>query len=111
MYKSGLFLCIILTGIFPALAQEADPTRPPVSKPQQRVDTAQAPDLKLVSIWYQQGNSSVRINEENYRIGDRVNGYRITAIEANQVHLEKDGRQLLLSVFGSQRIINGEQNP
>ncbi|RUO26687.1 Type II secretory pathway component [Aliidiomarina minuta] len=111
MYKYSVLLLGLLFCGLPATAQDADPTRPPVATTKQRAETAQAPELTLASIWYQQGNSRARINEESYRIGDTVEGYRITDIEANRVHLERDGRQLFLSVFGSQRIVNGEQNP
>lgn len=111
MYKYGLIFCSCLLFSLSSLAQDADPTRPPLNTPQQQVERIQAPGLTLVSIWYQPGNSRVRINEESYRLGDTVDGYRIIGIEANEVRLEKDGRQLVLSVFGSQRIINREQNP
>ncbi len=46
-------------------------------------------------------NNSVMINGEWYRLGESINGYKITLINRNSVLLSKQKKQLLLSTKSS----------
>lgn len=105
------FILLALFAVAPVQAQDADPTRPVVQNTEAAAEQRRPPDLKLQSIRYQDNNSSVRINDEIYRVGDTIDNYSVVDIEPDRVRLEDNGDELWLSVFAPKRIRNGEQQP
>ena len=51
-------------------------------------------------------NSSAMINEKWYRVGDTVNGYKVTKIDATSVLLTKKSKKLLLSTNSKSKNLN-----
>lgn len=51
-------------------------------------------------------NSSAMINGEWYRVGDKVNGYKISKIELRSVLLTKNKKKLLLSTDTKSKNLN-----
>lgn len=109
MVRRLILLAALVAG--PVQAQDADPTRPVVQSTEATAEQRRPPDLKLQSIRYQSNNSSARINDEIYRVGDTIDNYTVVDIEPDRVRLEDNGGELWLSVFAPQRIRNGEQQP
>ncbi len=51
-------------------------------------------------------NSSAMINEKWYKVGDTVNGYKVTKIDATSVLLTKENKKLLLSTNSKNKNLN-----
>lgn len=106
-------LLVLLAALLasPLQAQDADPTRPVVQDVAAEAERRRPPSLTLSSIHYQNNNTSARINDETYRVGDTIENYTVVDIEPDRVRLEYNGDELWLSVFAPQRIRNGEKQP
>ncbi|MGX5913116.1 hypothetical protein ACR0ST_00075 [Aliidiomarina sp. Khilg15.8] len=109
MVRLLLILAAMLAA--PVQAQDADPTRPVVQNAAVEAEQRRPPNLTLRSIHYQHNNTSARINDETYRVGDTIENYTVVDIEPDRVRLEYNGDELWLSVFAPQRIRNGERQP
>ncbi len=51
-------------------------------------------------------NSSAMINEKWYRVGDKINGYKISKIDSTSVLLIKNKKKLLLSTSSESKNLN-----
>lgn len=83
-----------------------DPTQPlrtapsvPAASPQQGVAAA-PPSLRLEAI-FTGGHDSAIIDGKRYRVGDKVQNYRLTRINASQVLLQNQSQVLTLTLFPS----------
>jgi MSHA biogenesis protein MshK len=56
---------------------------------------------RLQSIMLGNGPARAVLDGQSYRIGDRVNGYRLVGIDADAVHLDKGGKRLRLALFAA----------
>lgn len=106
------WILILAALMAPSLqAQDADPTRPVIQNLPSEREQSRPPSLTLRSIRYQGNNSSARINDDIYRVGDMIENYTVVDIEPDRVRLEYNGDELWLSVFAPQSIRNGEEQP
>ena len=55
-------------------------------------------ELYLAGIFYESGNSAAVINDQNVRIGQKVEGYEVIAITPLAVTLSKDDQQIILEL-------------
>lgn len=89
----------------PALADQVDPTRPPVQEhelTEENDNSAELPELLVSSVMYRKtGGSHAIINGERFQVGDEINEWQVWAIESNRVILERAGDVVLLSVFAA----------
>ena len=74
--------------------QEAPPPPPPVTKPPP--PPRDPPKLVLQGIMRGGRYDEALINGYSYRVGDEIEGAKVTAIEAGAVRLVFDGRELTL---------------
>lgn len=56
---------------------------------------------RLQSVILGNGPALAVINGQSYRVGQQVNGFRLVAIGADSVVLEKAGKRQTLTLFGS----------
>ncbi|MCE0555812.1 MULTISPECIES: MSHA biogenesis protein MshK [unclassified Motilimonas] len=56
---------------------------------------------QLQSILYQQDHQSAVINNQAYRVGEMVSGYRVLSIQASHVLLKRNGKTIKLSLFNA----------
>ncbi len=95
-------LVFLAGGGKPAPARElTDPMRPaayraPATAEQQKAETHA--ELRLTAILKGSQRRVAVINGEVLQVGQQIHGYRVTGIDARQVRLKKEGRQLVLSV-------------
>ncbi|KFZ37814.1 hypothetical protein HR45_08130 [Shewanella mangrovi] len=89
-------LALVMATLPVSAATLRDPTKPPsgVQLSATSAENAQS-RLQLNSIVAGAGGKHAVINNQIYRVGDKVNGVAISAIHDNQVSLA-DGRQLRL---------------
>lgn len=86
-----------------AFAEEVklqDPTAPKnQAKPAATKKAASLPNLQSIVI--SQSKRAAVINNRQYRVGQYVAGYKLIKIDSNHVWLEKSGKTVRLSVFGT----------
>ncbi|RJG49972.1 MSHA biogenesis protein MshK [Motilimonas pumila] len=86
-----------------AFAGESELQDPTAPKNQTKVVTTKKsvglPNLQSIVI--SQNKRAALINNRQYRVGQYVSGYKVIKIDSNQVWLEKDGKTVRLSVFGT----------
>ncbi|CUS47469.1 MAG: MSH system periplasmic protein MshK [Idiomarinaceae bacterium HL-53] len=83
---------------------QVDPTRPPPAflaseRGDAERDATRVPRLRLQSIRYVEGTASAMINQEIYRVGDRLGAWQVIDISPSQVELQRDEELLTLTVF------------
>jgi len=118
MYKSKLILqgiLLILASIFIVSSsypqsykypyssfKERDPFKPLVNENGQILikERRHLGDFLLQGIIYSPGGSQVVINNEVYKEGDNVEGYKIKRIDAYRVIFEKNGEEFILKWEG-----------
>ncbi|RTE86392.1 MULTISPECIES: hypothetical protein [Gammaproteobacteria] len=108
--RSSMVFLLSLVGLFNAhaMAEEkmVDPTRPPDAFLQgttieqgSLVESMRSLRLTLQSIWYVESAATATINNEIYRVGDRVGEWAVTDIGANEVTLQREEEIMRLTVF------------
>lgn len=102
MVKGRYFLCLAcLSGALWA-SELADPTAPKQAQVTTQSSTRVAASLpQLQSILLQKNHKSVVMNNQTYRTGEVVAGYRITSIQASHVLLQRNGKTTKLSLFNA----------
>ena len=103
MARWGLLCLGLCWGLLVQAETLPDPTRP-LRAPQGAADAnASTPALQtlpvLQGILLGNGPAKAWFNGVAWRVGDVVQGYRIRAITAHQVWLERDGQRIPLSVY------------
>jgi hypothetical protein len=103
----------------PAMATEASalPVHNPFRRPAQAVfdpatqggggappAEAAAPRLVLKALLLAGPDTVASINDELLRIGERIEGYRLVAVEGTQAVLFKDGKRLILDMEDEERV-------
>ncbi|MFO6423230.1 hypothetical protein [Motilimonas sp. KMU-193] len=100
----NVFVCFfaILVGATVSAQTLHDPTAPKEqsTKLESRKQVVVAKP-KLQSILVQNDHRSAVINNQNVRVGDRVDGYRVTQITAKYVLLQGKGGTIRLSLFNA----------
>ena len=82
------------------LAQERDPTRPPVSESEKVANLdSWAEELKLTQILYSEQSQSARLNGQWVKPGERVDGIKVTSIKPNSVVVEKSNDVVEITLF------------
>ena len=112
-------LVVLAGGVKPAPARELmDPMRPAPYRAPSTVTAEQQQaeihaELRLTAILKGEQRQVAVINGEILQVGQQIHGYRVTDIDARQVHLQKEGQQLVLSVEaqGMKRSSAAEQSP
>lgn len=97
-----IFLSLFISlNLFAQSESLVDPTAPLNFKPpkQSRVYRAALP--KLQSIVMKTGQPEAIINNKVYQRGQRVNGYKITQIDAQKVLLEYKNKTYKLTLYSS----------
>jgi len=97
------WFCVILTLVVSlvadtAVAQENDPTRPPVAAIKS-VPAAEATNIQLSQIIYSDSKKFALINDKRIREGETVGGFTVLEILPNKVYLNRSGERITLSVF------------
>lgn len=87
-------------------SQRVDPTRPPEaflalteSGGASVMESVRTLRLNLQSVWYVEGAARATINNEIYRLGDRIGEWNITDIDVGSVTLQKQEEIMHLTVF------------
>jgi len=99
--KSVFFLMLALAGARAGAQTVQDPTRPPAAllHPAAGGPGAAGPHLQSILIGRAPGGRRVAvIDGETVRVGDRVAGARVIAIEAAAVQLQRGGKQERLTL-------------
>ena len=97
--QAGLGLLLMLMPLAVAAADDAlrDPFQPPGwNEPTAAADTFDADAWTLESTLTSNGRQVAIINGESVRVGDRVGGARVEAIERGRVRLDYEGRVFTL---------------
>lgn len=90
----ALFLpCLVMANA----AAERDPLQPPRAVEAVRPSGFNAAAWRLVSTLVSDGRRVAIINDRAVRIGDRVGGARVLAIESGRVRLDYEGRRFTIS--------------
>ncbi|MDF2393314.1 MULTISPECIES: SctD/MshK family protein [Aeromonas] len=95
-------LCCLLGSVAKAEVLQ-DPTEPleGVNSQAGAVESQSAGLPKLQSVVLGNGPALAVLNGKSYRIGQQVEGYRLVAISADAVVLEKGGKRQSLTLFAS----------
>ncbi|GAA3530686.1 hypothetical protein [Zobellella aerophila] len=93
-------LVLLMLGSAPLLQ---DPTRPLNLEPEPRspsvIETGVRQPFRLQAVMHNGRDASAIIDDQRYRLGDRIGGYRLAAIGRRQVRLEAQGESLELRLF------------
>jgi len=96
-----LILAFALTGASAAQVQEPplqDPMRPHVVV-RSTASAARADDgLRLTAVLVSESRRIAVINGQFYRVGDRVNGDEIVAIEPGSIRIQRGSEQMLVTL-------------
>ncbi len=96
----GLMLCGLLS--LPAQADTLrDPTMPLGGSSAAARPGKVANLPRLQSIIMGNGPALAVLNGQTYRVGQRIDGYQVVAIDADAVVLERAGKRHALTLFGS----------
>ena len=103
MAKWLTLLCCLLSPLAQAEVLQ-DPTAPLTA-----MSTSASPDKvagllklpKLQSVILGNGPALAVLNGQSYRVGQRIDGYRLVSISADAVVLEQAGKRQTLTLFGS----------
>lgn len=102
MVKGRYFLCLACLSGGLWAGELVDPTAPKQVQTKAQSSARVAASLpQLQSILFQANHKSVVINNQTYRTGEVVAGYRITSIQANHVFLQRNGKTTKLSLFNA----------
>lgn len=96
---SRTFALIVLLALSAQLPA-ADPTQPP-RQPLPAAPRAQPvlEPLRLQAILRSGGNARAVINGKSLRVGERVDGARLLAIDSRSVRVERQGRRITLHLL------------
>lgn len=108
-------LPMLLSTTVEASTSRVDPTRPPASVlatlGDREVDRGpRRPSLTLRGIWLSGERATARINEESYRVGDRISGWTVQQITAERVRLVRGDDEIVLTVFASPELTISREN-
>lgn len=98
MRSTLLFLLIM----FPVtlLAQERDPTRPPLNESSMDLSFSHwAEQLELTQVFSSEQTQKARINGQWVKPGDTVEGIQITSIKLNSVIVKKNNETVEITLF------------
>lgn len=87
-----------LLAALPALAQLADPTRPPTASPETMSSPAAAPAARLQSVLIAPGRKVAVIDGRTVKLGERIGDARVVAISPAQVTLQKGAERQTLQL-------------
>ncbi|HGY1050627.1 TPA: MSHA biogenesis protein MshK [Aeromonas salmonicida subsp. pectinolytica] len=95
-------LCCLLGSVAKAEVLQ-DPTEPleVINSQAGAVESPSAGLPKLQSVVLGNGPALAVLNGKSYRVGQQVEGYRLVAISADAVVLEKGGKRQSLTLFAS----------
>lgn len=97
--QAGLVLLSFLFLFSVALYRHSHPVKKPfLVVGHHAVSQAGTSPLRLNGVFVSDRLKVAMINSHIYRKGESVNGMKITAIELNRVHLDRDGAELILKM-------------
>ncbi|RUO71957.1 GspB domain-containing protein [Idiomarina ramblicola] len=98
MRRILLILLAVLSAA--AVAQERDPTQPPVSNNQTASSLdSWAQKLELTQIFYSESSQAARLNGEWVKPGESIGGLTVTSIKPNSVIVKKNNEVVEITLF------------
>jgi len=95
-----LALITLLISVTAVQAQQRDPTRPP-SQQDVRGNLLNTETFALQSVHVSATDRWAIMNGTKVREGEQMGAYRVTAIALSEVHLETDGKQVIVRMYES----------